>query len=373
MTITEVEAIPIGYNEPNDANSTRHILLVRLVADDGTVGWGEAVTMWPEATAATAAIVTGLAPLVVGTNVSDHTATWAEIKRHCWWYGEGGIATFALAAIDIALWDLAGKLTGASLVDMLGGPTHDALPALVSCHAFRADLDAMAAEMAGWVHGNLADGIKVAFGKRGDAALGLDLDRDTRFVASLRRELGPSPRIMIDLAATTTWTLDDAIGRAHAFEELDVDWIEEPLGANDPAGYSQLKAATSIRIAYGEREWTPAGIARILRTNTVDVVGVDPGRCEGITGFLQASEDAGAQGREINAHAWSGAIVTAASLALSIVTPWCRQLEFKPLPSSPQVELVTTPVGHAGGVFRGLTGPGLGIEIDLAALDRLRI
>lgn len=372
MTIAQVEAIPIAYIEPNDAGSIRNILLVRVTAKDGTVGWGEAVTMWPEATTATAAIVEGVAHLVVGTEVADHLTTWANVKRHCWWYGEGGIANFALSAIDIALWDLAGRTTGTSLVDMLGGPAHESLPALVSCHAFRADLDEMAEEMAGWVHNTQADGIKVAFGKRGDSALGSDIARDIGFVKTLRSHLGPAPRIMVDVAATTTWTIDDAIRRAKAFEEFEVDWIEEPLGASNPDGYTSLKAATSIRIAYGEREWNPAGIARITDTNTVDVVGVDPGRCEGITGFIRAASYVGEHGREINAHAWSSAIVTAASLALSLATPCCRQLEFKPLPSAPQVDLVTAPIAPEAGIFRGLDAPGLGIEVDPDVVDRLR-
>ena len=73
--------------------------------------------------------------------------------------------------------------------------------------------------------------------------------------------------------------------RAKAMEEYDLAWIEEPLGAWDPEGYANLRAKTTTRIAYGESEWTLEQFERVLATGTVDVIGVDPGRAEGITGF----------------------------------------------------------------------------------------
>ena len=99
-------------------------------------------------------------------------------------------------------------------------------------------------------------------------------------------------------------------------EEYDLTWVEEPLGAWDPEGYANLRAKTSTRIAYGEREWT-LELRGVLATGTVDVVGVDPGRAEGITGFKKVAERVESYRRQANAHAWSSAIVTAASLAIS--------------------------------------------------------
>jgi L-alanine-DL-glutamate epimerase-like enolase superfamily enzyme len=373
VKIAAVEAIPVAYPEPNDHGSTRHLLLVRITGDDGQVGWGEAVTMWPEATDAAAVLVAGLTPLVTGREPAEHAAIHAALVGHTWWYGNGGIASFAISAIDIALWDLAGRSLGCNVLDLMGGAVHDSLPILISCHAADSDLDAMAATMAGWVQTSNAVGIKVGFGKRGDARLGVDSQRDEAFVAALRRELGPAPAIMVDLAATLHWDVRTAIRRTQAFEQYDIGWIEEPLGADNPAGYRELRARTSTRIAYGEREWTPRGIQRVLADGTVDVVGVDPGRCEGITGWLAAAAHTRAYGVEINAHAWSSAIVTSASLALSLATPNCRQIEVKPLSNPMQHELARAPITPHTGRLTALDGPGLGIDIDEDVVRRYRL
>lgn len=114
----------------------------------------------------------------------------------------------------------------------------------------------------------------------------------------------------------------------------------------------------------------PCGVERIVATGTVDVVGVDPGRCEGITGWLAAAARTRAAGSEINAHAWSSAIVTAASLALSFASPHCHQVEIKPIVNPMQHELPRVPVGPTGGYFTAPTGPGLGVEIDETVLSR---
>lgn len=373
MKITDVEAIPVAYPEPNDSNAIRHLLFVRLTADDGQVGWGEAVTMWPEATHATATLVDGLAPLVTRRDPMDRLEIHRALRAHTWWYGNGGLASCAISALDTALWDLAGRSTGLSLLDLLGGRAHESLPVLISCHAMQSDLDTMAATMAGWVADHQAAGIKVGFGKRGGARLGVDHDRDVAFVSALRRELGPDRSIMIDIGSSIHWDVRTAIRRTLAFEDYDIAWIEEPLGADDPAGYAELRSRVTTKIAYGEREWTARGIQRIVGTGTVDVVGVDPGRCEGITGWLDAAAHTGAARREINAHAWSSAIVTAASLALSFASPHCHQVEIKPIENPMQHELPMAPIIPNQGRFIPPTATGLGVDIDEAVLNRYRV
>ena len=88
-------------------------MFVRAESDDGTVGWGEAITQFPEATRATTVLLEGIESLVVGSDPMQNVATWRRIKAATWWYGyRGGLADFALSAIDIALWDLKGKLPG---------------------------------------------------------------------------------------------------------------------------------------------------------------------------------------------------------------------------------------------------------------------
>jgi L-alanine-DL-glutamate epimerase-like enolase superfamily enzyme len=302
----------------------------------------------------------------------QNAAIWRECKGRAWWYGYGGgIASYAVSAIDIALWDLKGKALGVSVLDLLGGAVHERLPAIASCHAHYSSIPAMVDEAREWLSSGL-QGVKTGFGKRGDANLGYDHDRDVAYVKAMREGIGSDKMLMIDNGIAIKWDVTDAVRRLQAMEEYNLTWVEEPLGAWDPEGYANLRSKSSTRIAYGEREWTLAGFSRVLETGTVDVVGVDPGRAEGITGFKLVCDRIEASRRQANAHAWSSAIVTAASLAISFSTPACKLFEVKPLRNPMQHELVTTPFEHLDGWVYPPTGPGLGIEVLDDVVDRYR-
>jgi L-alanine-DL-glutamate epimerase-like enolase superfamily enzyme len=370
--VAKVEPIPVTYPEPNDFNALRHLCLVRITTDDGLVGWGEAITQFAEASFATKAIVEGMANRVVGRDPVHTRAIWESLKDQAWWYGYGGgIASNAIAAIDIALWDLKGKILGRSVLDLLGGPVHDRLPGVASSHAHHADIGRMVEEAQEWLAPGL-HGVKVGFGKRGDARLGYEHDRDVEYMRRMREGLGPGAMIMIDCGWAVKWDVMTAVRRVRAFEEYGLHWIEEPLGAWDPEGYANLRAKTSTLIAYGEKEWTLEGFERVLATGTVDVVGVDPGRAEGITGFKRVTKRVEAYRRQTNAHAWSSAIVTAASLAISFSTPSARLFELKPLPNPMQHELVSEPLEHADGWMYPPQRPGLGIDVQEEVVDFYR-
>lgn len=373
MKVVRIEAIPVSCPEPNDAGATRHLCLVRATTDEGLVGWGESITQWPEAGLATKAIIEGLADLVVGADPVETDRLWRAMKAHVWWYGyRGGIASNAIAAIDIALWDLKGQALGRSVLDLLGGPAHDRLPAIASCHAFKPNLDVLADDAASWLATGL-HGVKVGFGKRGESHLGFEHDRDVAYVRKVRAAIGPAKSIMVDLGIMIRWDVSTAITRTQAFEEYDLAWIEEPLGAWDPEGYKILRQKTTTLIGYGEREWTVDGFEAVLATGTVDVVGIDPGRAEGITGFRAVAGRVEAYKRQANAHAWSSAIVTAASLALSFSQPACKVFEMKPLPNPMQDDLVEDPFRHQEGFMHRPEGPGLGIKVREDVVDRYRV
>jgi len=373
VRIETIEAIPVAYPEPNDFNATRHLCLVKVTAD-GAVGWGESVTMWSEASQATAAIIDGLAPLLIGADPVDNARLWQAMKQHAWWYGHGGgIASFAIAALDIALWDLKGQALGTSVCSLLGGPVHERLPAIASCHAHHESLEEMADEALGWLSSGL-QGMKVGFGKRGNANLGFEHDRDVAYVRTMREAIGSDRMLMIDNGVKVRWDVATAVRRIQAFDDYDVDWVEEPLGAWDPEGYATLRAKTRARIAYGEREWTTEGYERVMATGTCDVAGVDPGRVEGITGFKRVADMVHAHRRQANAHSWSSAIVAAASLAVSFASPACALFEIKPLRNPMQHELVAEPYDHVDGwVLPPVDRPGLGIEVLEEVVDRYRV
>ncbi len=373
MKITSVQPIPVAYPEPNDFNATRYLCLVKITTDEGLVGWGESITQFPEANPATAAVIAGMAESLLGEDPLQTERLWGKLKERSWWYGyRGGIASYAVSAIDIALWDIKGKALGKSVLDLLGGPVHDRLPAIASSHAHYASIPAMAQEAQEWLSTGL-HGMKVGFGKRGDAHLGYEHDRDVEYVRTMREAIGADKMLMIDCGVKVKWDVATAVKRVQAFDEYNIDWIEEPLGAWDPNGYATLRDKTRCLIAYGEREWTLQGFEDVLATGTCDVVGVDPGRAEGITGFKKVTDRVEFFRRQANAHAWSSAIVSAASLAISFSSPACKLFELKPLRNPMQHELVTNPIEHQDGwVYPPMDVPGLGIDIVDEVVDRYR-
>jgi L-alanine-DL-glutamate epimerase-like enolase superfamily enzyme len=372
LRIHSIEAIPVSYPEPNDFDALRHLCLCKITADDGQVGWGESITQFPEASFAVKAIIEGIAPNLIGQNPVHTEALWHKNRFHGWWYGYGGgIHSYAVAALDIALWDLKGKALGASVLDLLGGPVVERLPAIASCHAHSDSIPEMVDEAVEWLSTGL-QGVKVGFGKRGNAHLGYEHDRDVAYVKAMREGIGNDKMLMVDCGIAVRGDVNTAVRRVAAMEEYGLSWIEEPLGAWDPEGYANLRAKTSTPIAYGEKEWNLDGFERVLATGTVDVVGVDPGRAEGITGFKKVCDRIDQCQRQANAHAWSSAIVTAASLAISFSTPACKLFEFKPLPNPMQHDLVTVPFEHVDGWVYPPTGTGLCIDVQEAVVDEYR-
>ncbi len=363
MKIERVEPIPVAVPEPNDFGHARHLCLVKLTADDGQVGWGESVTTWPEATAATVRIIEGLAPLVIGRDPAASEAIWDALRQHTFWYGHGGIASFALSAIDIAVWDLKGKACGQPLVNLLGGAVKERIPTIISAHPHDESLGQMADQIAGWLEAG-HHGYKFGMGKRGDARLGVDIARDVEFVRRIREAVGPEKWIMPDNGYYTPWSLRDALRRIRRWEEYDVHWVEEPLEQSNLHGYRVLREQVEPMLALGEREWNVREYERLIRSGLVDVVGVDPGRVEGVTGCRKIVDLIETERCYFNAHAWSSAIVSAVSIALSAATHSSLLFELKPLPNPMQDDLVAEPLVGADGWISAPTAPGLGIEVQ---------
>jgi L-alanine-DL-glutamate epimerase-like enolase superfamily enzyme len=372
VAIRSVTPISVAYPEPNDGNHTRYLSFCRIEDDEGVVGWGEAITMWPAACRATDAMVAGLGETLIGRDPRDNVQLWRELREQTWWHGPQGAAAFARSAIDIALWDLRGKLTDQSLVAMLGGAAHASLPVIAATHPVDASLEVEVERHARYVREGFA-GIKAGYGKRGDARLGYALDRDVAFVHELREAVGPGPLIMVDRDHGLPWDYDYVSRFLRAVEPDDLYWIEEPFEPGDVASFRRLRAQSGVLIAGAEREWEDVGYRRVLAQETHDVIGIDPGRAEGITGFLRAAALADLAGVRVNAHAFSSAIITAASLGVSLATPAVRSFELKPEAGPMQEGLVTEPFAHVDGRISGRTGPGLGIEVVESTLEQHRL
>ena len=371
--VVRLTPLSVCYREPNDNDSLRYLTFVRADAGDGTVGWGEAITQFQEATRATEKLIEGMAELVVGTDPMENVATWRKIKAATWWYAyRGGPAAFALSAIDIALWDLKGKLLGQPLINLIGGAYRERVPALASTHAFNPSIEYEAERHGRYVREQGYVGVKIGMGKRGQARLGYEIDRDVEFVRLLREAVGPDAWIMIDRGQSLAWDLGDAIRRTREFERYGLKWIEEPLEPDDFEGFRKLRQQVTTLIASGEREWDARGFAEIISTGLVDVVGCDIGRAEGITGVLRVIALVEQANVWFNSHAWSSAVNTAASIALSASTPRCVLQELKPDESPMQHELVEEPFAQRDGWIDVPRRPGLGVELREDVLKKYR-
>lgn len=372
--IGRLEAIPLAYPDPNDGGRTGYLCLVKLTDGEGRVGWGETWTRFREATLAASRLLEGLAPLVVGGDPMHTAAIWRDLQEHAYWYASGGGGSFAISAVDIALWDLKGKVLGQPLIDLLGGPVRPNLPAVEASHAHGANPERIADEIGARLDERGLRGCKVGFVPGEAARLGCEYDRDVAFVGKLRDAVGEEKDVMIDVRAAFPWDVATAVKRTRAFEEHGLRWIEEPLEPSDLQGYATLRAKTGTLVAFGERENTVLGYERILASGAVDVVGFDPGVAGGITGGLKVIERVEAAGRHFNAHAWSGAVGSAASLALSASTPSSLVFEVKPHRDPVQHELVSEPLEPTRrGWIAPRSGAGLGTEVLEEVVDRYRV
>jgi len=371
MKVKDVRSWCVRYPEPNDAGNLRFLTFCSIEAEDGTVGWGEAITQFAESTRATANIIEAMADLLVGADPMENIAIWRKMHQHSWWYGyEGGPAAFAISAIDIALWDLKGKLLNQPVVNLLGGAVRERLPVIASTHAFDDSLEFEAEKHGNYVHKQGYGGVKVGMGKRGKARLGYELERDVNFVRLLREAIGPDALLIMDRGQSLVWTRSDAIRRINAFEEYDLYWIEEPMEPTNVDGFLSLRSSAKCLTGTGEREWNARGFARVIESGIVDVVGCDPGRAEGITGALKVIELVERADIWFNAHAWSSALVTGASLALSAFTPRCLLFEMKPISNPMQDELALEPFRQHDGWIDVPRSPGLGVDIDHRVLEK---
>jgi len=369
--IEAVTAHSVSYPEPNDNNATRSLTFCRVQTRDGAVGWGEAITQFPESARATAQLIDGMAALLVDRSPLDNVGLWRELQARTWWYGyRGGVARFALSAIDIALWDVKGRILGLPLVELLGGAHRQQLPVIASTHAFDASLEAEAERHGRYVHEEGYRGVKIGMGKAGETRLGYEIERDVAFVRLLREAIGPEAMLMMDRGQSLVWTFAEALRRTQEFEQAGLTWIEEPFEPTDVRNFRALRGQVGCLIAGGEREWDERGYREAIGEGVLDVVGCDVGRAGGITGALEVIRLVETNNLWFNSHAWSSAVNTAASIALSAVTPRCLLQELKPDVNPMQHELVAEPFRQTGGLIAVPLGPGLGIEIDESVIAR---
>ncbi|HEX4332306.1 MAG TPA: enolase C-terminal domain-like protein [Usitatibacter sp.] len=263
------------------------LVVVRLQAG-GTAGVG-----YTYADTATASLVRDkLAPLLLGRDAWSTNERWLEMVRAVRNLGRSGIASMAISALDIALWDLKGRLLDVPLVDLLGA-ARNAIPAYGSGGFTSYTEERLAEQLSGWARLGLR-AVKMKVGR--DAAA--DVDR----VKHAREAIGREVALFVD--ANGAYTREQALGQAIHFARFDVTWFEEPVSSDDLDGLRLIRDTRppGMAIAAGEYGYEASYFLRMLRAGAVDAIQADATRCGGITGFLAAAAVADAFGLPLSSH-----------------------------------------------------------------------
>jgi L-alanine-DL-glutamate epimerase-like enolase superfamily enzyme len=369
--IRRIDVFPLVYPEPHYRGAERCVTLVRIEAHNGVFGWGEAISQFREASLATKVLINdGFAPLLMRQDPLDVERHWHAMCRHAYWYGLEGIAAFAISAIDMALWDLKGKLLGQPVAKLLGGQLHDGIPAMASIIFDMDSLEWTLKEFQSFKDAGYRI-VKAGWGMRPDAVFGQDRKRDLQYISEIRRVIGDDISLVVDVpGARALWDVPTAIKRLREWEPFNLRWVEQPLPPPDLPGYARLRAAVATPVGTGEDEWSPETYKRLIDSNGVDVVQLDPGRCLGLTGCREVVKMIETAGLKYSAHSWSGALNTAASLHLLAISSQADTLDFKPHESPMQHELATEPWVQKNGLLALRNEPGLGVNVRQAAVDK---
>jgi len=369
--IASITAHPLRYPEPHDHGNIRYITLARVETDDGVVGWGECISQFPDSCLAVKTVIEeGYRPLLIGEDPREVERCWQKMLARVWWYGPQGIAAFGISAIDMALWDVKGKMLGLPVCNLIGGKLHESVSAMASIHLDMDNLDWSVNEFA-WFREQGYKIVKGGWGKKPPSVFGVNAGRDIELARLVREAIGDDIELVLDvLGARVKWDVPTAIRRLRDLEPYSLKWIEEPLPPQDLEAHAQLRSKTATAIGTGEQEWNVEGYRRLIRSQGVDVVQIDPGRCHGITGSSKVIRLIEAESLHFSAHTWSSALNTAASVHLLASSTHGVTMDFKPHESPMQHELVTDPWVQSGGFIAVRDTPGLGVNIDEAVVKK---
>lgn len=344
----------------------RGSILVEVIADDGTRGWGEA---WGAAPAATIGYFETVKPLFIGKDVFDRNAAWHAILRNMYSVRVQNQLTAVVSGINIALYDLAGKLLGVPVHKLLGSAGAEAVPCYASggyfCNDPRNQLEHQIGRVAD--AGYSAHKIKIGEGYADDLAR-VRLARDV---------IGPDPLLMVDINGA--YNAETAYQAMRRIEPFDIHWMEEPVASEDFAGLERLGRHRIIPIASGESHMTAYEFKRLFDTGAVDVLMPDLTLCGGLDEGQTAVQLARLYGARVSPHVWGTAVGLAAAIHYTAAIPSDPHAMQSPHPSLVEYdtsenplrdELLATPILPKNGMLPVPTGPGLGIEIDPAALRR---
>lgn len=334
----------------------RYAFLVEVHTDAGITGVGSCSGNGLVLEAIVAHV---LKPLLVGTDPLAIEEIWdtAYFRAGVRAFGSRGVGVVALSGVDIALWDLAGKVKRAPVHELLGGKVRDRVE--VYATALYPEATAAVVEKAEALARRGFHGIKIK--------VGFDLARDIEIVTAVRSALGPDFPLMTD--ANMGYGLDAALAAA-AFEKLGTGWLEEPLFMEDVAGHARLKAATAVPVALGENLHTRFAFESFMARDAVDVLQPDVARTGGISEGRTIAAAAAERGLPVSLHTYGDGIALAASLHLAAVLDNGAVMEFDCNENPLRSHLLQEPLEPDNGSMRPPDGPGLGVTLDPEALRR---
>ena len=365
MKITDVQTIRLRAPIPTEGQvfsrsgvrSTRSTTLVRVETDEGITGIGSASGNGELIEIIIAKVIK---PLLVSTDPTDIDAIWdkAYVRGGHKEFGTRGIGVVALSGVDIALWDILGKVRGLPLYQLLGGKRRDKVP--VYATALYPEEPSQVARRARAFAERGFHGVKIK--------VGFDLDQDIRIVRAVREELGKNFIVMTD--ANQGYNVDVALKAADAFADCGAYWLEEPLFVEDIEGHAILREKGRTPIAVGENLHMRYAFENFILRGAVDFIQPDVARAGGISEIKKIAALAARHKVPVSFHTWGDGVALAASVHLSAALENSIVMELDYTDNPLREELLREPFKVQNGYLFPPERPGLGIELDPHAVER---
>ncbi|HMF16292.1 MAG TPA: mandelate racemase/muconate lactonizing enzyme family protein [Gemmataceae bacterium] len=339
--------------------------IVEVITDEGLIGIGSAMT----SKALVAAGVRLLRAILIGERADEPMRVTEKLRQSTFWQGRGGAVEHAISGIDIALWDLFGKITNQPVARLMGGYYRDKIKPYGSM------LFAEPGPLREKLQHAVSRGFKAIklgwrpFGRR-------DSKFDELLIRTARDTVGPDVELMVDAGGSEQfwphgykWALETA----KMLADYDVVWFEEALPPDDLEGFIELRRHAPLPITTGEVLTRRQSFRPFIEKHAVDIIQPDCTKCGGLTESLRIGLLAYEHNIMLVPHGWNTAIGLAADLHLTAALPIARNVEF--LTPSPYLdELITEPFKpDAEGYLHTPTKPGLGIELNREALKKYGI
>jgi len=326
------------------------VVLVKLQSDCGLAGYGYTYTIGCGGSAIRSLIEVDLKPLLHKADANRIEAIWDRMWWRLHYIGRGGLVSFAMSAVDIALWDLAGKRENLPLWKLLGGYSPE-----VRAYAGGIDLQLGPAELVEQTRCNLQKGFRAIKIKIGRANLSEDVER----LRAVRHCIGPDMPLMVD--ANMRYSVDQAISAARKFRDFDIYWFEEPTIPDDYKGMARIATEGGLPIAAGENLHTIYEFRHTIEDAKIAFPEPDVSNIGGITNWMRVAKLAHAHNLPVTSHG-----VHELHLHLLAAIPNASFLEVH---SFGLERFITNPPKLRDGIMTASDAPGHGVQFDW---ERLR-